>query len=289
MNLHTPLIEALTDIDTDAAETAFADGRLRQAQLKMFAMLMEVDRICQKYHLDYWLDAGSLLGAIRHQGFIPWDDDMDIAMPRASYETFLKVAPAEIPEFMWLQTAKTDPGFFNMATPLKIRDRTSCLIEKHETGEEPYVQGIFIDVFVYDRMPVNKTKRHCFKWAAKKISRLLSAQYSVIPLGHYSSAYQVIGRFLSTSFLERCLQALIVRANNSGSEYLGRGFNCVGRNVIAETDLYPLQRAQFETGTFNVPMRPEVVLTQQYGDYLTLPPESERVMRHCRRLNPNLI
>lgn len=75
-------------INPYAADTAFSDGRLREAQLKMLTMLEVIDSICLKHNLDYWLDAGTLLGAVRHQGFIPWDDDVDIAMPRASYENF---------------------------------------------------------------------------------------------------------------------------------------------------------------------------------------------------------
>ena len=70
---------------SDLFQTILADGRLRQAQLKMLSMLKVIDSICVKHNIDYWLDAGTLLGAIRHQGFIPWDDDMDIAMPRVSY------------------------------------------------------------------------------------------------------------------------------------------------------------------------------------------------------------
>lgn len=108
------------------------DGRLRQAQLKMLTILAAVDNICLKHGIDYWLDRGTLLGAVRHEGFIPWDDDIDIGMPRSSYERFLRIAPAQMPTNMFLQTAQSDPGFFNLAAPLKIRDRNSRFIEKHE-------------------------------------------------------------------------------------------------------------------------------------------------------------
>ena len=138
-----------------SVSNAQQDGRLRQAQLKMLVMLEHVDAICQKHGLDYWLEGGTLLGAIRHQGFIPWDDDMDISMPRASFEAFMRLAPKELPDFIWLQTAQTDPGYFNFSVPLKIRDCNSRFIELHETGNEPYQQGIFIDVFVYDKMDEN--------------------------------------------------------------------------------------------------------------------------------------
>lgn len=269
------------------ADTALSDGRLRQAQLKMLAMLEAIDAICQKHDLDYWLDAGTLLGAIRHQGFIPWDDDMDIGMPRASYEKFLRIAPQELPKHIWLQTVHSDPGYFNMATPLKIRDRSSRYIEKHEQGNEPYVQGIFIDVFVYDRMPEHIRQRKRYKFWAKKISRFLSTKYGVVNIGHHAQVYKTIGKLLPKSMLESFLDYIIKKANNSDSVYLGRGYNCVGKNFLQQKDIYPLQRASFETGSFNIPNNAAELLRQQFGDYLTLPPEHQRVMRHCKELIPH--
>ncbi|KTC80321.1 LicD family protein (phosphorylcholine metabolism) [Legionella cherrii] len=271
-----------------SADTAFQDGRLRQAQLKMLTMLEVVDSICRKHGLDYWLDAGTLLGAVRHQGFIPWDDDVDIAMPRSSYEQFLRVAPSEIPNWMWLQTIHSDPGYFNMATPLKIRDRASRFIEKHEKGNEPYVQGIFIDVFVYDRMPVDPKQRKRYKFYAKKLSRLLSTKYSKVKIGHYPTLYKLIASFFPKPLLEWGLQKIIHQANASHSPYIGRGYNCVGKNLIKNEEIYPLQRVSFETKEFNIPRNAEAFLIQQYGDYLQLPPEEQRVMRHCKELIPHL-
>lgn len=267
---------------------AQSDGRLRQAQLKMVDMLHVIDQVCQKYKLDYWLEGGTLLGAIRHQGFIPWDDDLDISMPRASFEAFLKLAPSEIPSHMHLQTPKSDPGYFNLSVPLKIRDRNSRFIEIHETGKEPYQQGIFIDVFVYDAMPANSQQRKREKWLSKRVLRLLTHKYSAVQMGHHAKVYAAIANLIPKTYLEAKLQQFIEQAKLSDSPYLGYGYDCVNANLVTREDIYPLKRAAFETGEFLIPNKAEVILSQLYGDYMTLPPEHERRMKHCRELIPVL-
>ncbi|MFA5959893.1 MAG: LicD family protein [Tatlockia sp.] len=271
-----------------AIDNAQQDGRLRQAQLKMVSMLKVVDAICTKHGLDYWLDGGTLLGALRHQGFIPWDDDLDISMPRASFEKFLEVAPLEIPDTMWLQTAQTDPGFFNLSVPLKIRDTESRFIEWHEQGDEAYQQGIFIDVFVIDKQPERLFQRKLYKLAAKKCLRLLSPKYSKLSVGHHANWYTLMSSLLPKRLLEFTLQSIIKKANGSTSPYLGNGYDCVNSSFFHHEDIYPLQRTRFETEEFNIANRSERILKQLYGDYLTLPPESERVMKHCKELIPLL-
>ena len=208
------------------------DNRLRQAQLKMLTMLEQIDAICQRHNLDYWLEGGTLLGAIRHQGFIPWDDDLDISMPRESYNAFIKIAPNELPDYMWLQTAQTDPGYFNLSVPLKIRDRNSRLIELHETGNEPYQQGIFVDVFVYDKMDENSFIRKKDKFLAKKILRLLRPKYCKVATGHYAKAYTSLSYLFPKTILEKTLQSIIRKANYGSSRYIGYGYDCINSNFI---------------------------------------------------------
>lgn len=264
------------------------DGRLRQAQLKMLDILEAVDTICLKHGLDYWLDRGTLLGAVRHAGFIPWDDDVDIAMPRASYEAFLRIAPTELPSSMFIQTAQSDPGFFNLAAPLKIRDRNSRFIEKHEQGSETYMQGIFIDVFAYDVMPTTAFARACSKFIGKKILRLLRPKYSAVSMGHGSDIYKALGRIIPTRILETNLQRIIQKANANNSPFIGYGYDSIKNTTLRREDIYPLKRITFESKQFNIANKPDIILTRLYGDYLTLPPEHQRKLNHCRELVPYL-
>ena len=270
-----------------SSANAQQDGRLRQAQFKMLAMLKVVDAICSKHHLDYWLDGGTLLGAIRHQGFIPWDDDLDISMPRASYERFLQVAPAEIPESMHLQTAQTEVGYFNLRVPLKIRDLNSRFIEWHEQVNESWQQGIFIDVFVYDSMPASPLRRWFYKLVAKKVLRVLCPKYSSLVMGHRARLYQLISWLFPKKMLENRLQKIIRKANSGNSMYMGCGYDGVNSSLLTRDDIYPLKSCQFEGHSFLVPHRAEVILKQLYNDWMTLPPENQRVMKHCKELIPH--
>lgn len=122
----------------------------------------EFDRICKKYHLRYFFIGGSLLGAIRHNGFIPWDDDIDISMFREDYEKFLEIGKHELPSELRIQTNKTDKDFFYGHA--KIRNINTTAIRKidWEAGAS-FNQGIFIDIFPLDSIPDNRfaEKIHC--------------------------------------------------------------------------------------------------------------------------------
>ena len=103
--------------------SAYVAQNLRTCQLKQLAILEEVDRICRKHKINYWLDGGTLLGAVRHGGFIPWDDDIDLGMLLPDLQRFIKIAPGELSESLFLQTPESDP--LNKEPIIKIRDLNS--------------------------------------------------------------------------------------------------------------------------------------------------------------------
>ena len=105
---------------------AYVKTQLRACQLKQLSILEVIDGICQKHHIDYWLDGGSLLGAVRHGGFIPWDDDIDIGMTLEGLQKFIQVAPAELPDHLFLQTPESDPTSKEPITKIREIGRASC-------------------------------------------------------------------------------------------------------------------------------------------------------------------
>ena len=97
---------------------------LRQLQLLELEILLEVDRVCKKHNITYYLGEGSLLGAIRHNGFIPWDDDIDILMKREDYEKFLQIAPVELGKDYFLQNSFSEKNFWVFFSKVRLLRKT---------------------------------------------------------------------------------------------------------------------------------------------------------------------
>lgn len=141
---------------------------LRKAQLIMLDMLIEFDAICKKHQLQYWLDSGTLLGAVRHQGFIPWDDDIDLSMPIEDYNKLLEIANNEFSSDIFFQTSQTDKNFkFDY---IKLRSNKASIVEFHEKDKKiNYHQGVFVDVFPMLTIENTKENRKLYDSTLKEI------------------------------------------------------------------------------------------------------------------------
>lgn len=141
----------------------------RQVHLVLLRMLKVFDAICQKHEIDYWLDYGTLLGAVRHNGFIPWDDDIDIGILRTDYNKFLKKGLPELPEDIFFQNSVSDPNMakWSWLVEARLRDRYSnyiSAIESKAYGDINWHNGLQIDFFIYDWDPVYKdTLTNCYE------------------------------------------------------------------------------------------------------------------------------
>lgn len=232
------------------------DRNIREAQQVMLSVLRDFDAVCKRHKLCYWIDHGTLLGAVRHQGFIPWDDDLDVTMPREDYEKFLIIAEKELPETTFLQTKKSDP--FVHVHHAKLRDRQSTYIEDWEEGKNIHShQGIFIDIFPVNYISPSKAEmyRHIVN-----ISKIFCNRYIKID----SIANQFINKLNSFH-----------SANNTFIVSGGENMHYVTH--VSREVVFPLQVLEFEGMKVPVPYNTHAYLVSIFGeDYMTLPPKEKQ-------------
>lgn len=250
---------------------------LRRAQLMI---ALEIKRICEKNDIKYFLDAGSLLGAVRHNGFIPWDDDMDIGMCKDDYERFVEVAPREMGQDYFLDnyvTNKKNPYVFS-----KVRLRGTTYIEN--IGNENYEHNeIFVDIFPYYYISDNELERKIegIRMAILSQAILSKSGYKVwkgkglikrikfMPI-------DVIGKLFTMQFLRKKIAVLYTKHNNTQRMGIQAG-SCYGYWYFEENILRETENHKFENEVFPIPKNYDIYLKVAYGDYMKLPPESERI------------
>jgi lipopolysaccharide cholinephosphotransferase len=233
-------------------------NNLKEAQNIMLDILIEVDRVCNKYNIKYWLSSGTLLGAVRHKCFIPWDDDLDICMLKEDYDRFLEIAPKELPKDMFLQTRKTDKFFpYDSA---KIRSNRGKIIETHEINKEvKYNQGIFIDIF-----PMMLVKKSIIFRLFQKVYFLLVKVFSY--------------KYLNIELLRVYLVNFFYKFHNKNNNILINSAALPDSNIyINKKYIFPLKRLSFCGKSFFVPNDYERYLKMIYGkSYMKLPPINKR-------------
>lgn len=262
-----------------------ATGILRELQLTEAEMLSQIKRICEKYGLTYYLVYGTLLGAVRHQGFIPWDDDIDIGMLREDYEKFLKIAPQCLKKGYTLQHFSTDkntPTYF-----AKIRKDGTQFVEYSNKSLDIH-HGIFVDIFPYDKVPneKGKQKKHWNKIRRQNIP--YQSKVTCTPLnplfGNPIKAFLL--RILFTLFHILLLPVKrkvffdlldnTIKAYNHTSSTLVTSIGQL-QGVADVSSLFPVKKHSFENITVNIPADAHGILTNEFGDYMQLPPEDKQL------------
>ena len=233
----------------------------------MFEMLLTFDKICKKHNLEYWLDAGTLLGAVRHQGFIPWDDDVDISMLVEDYNKFKNIAPKELRGTMFLQHKGSDPTFpFDY---MKIRDNRADIIEFHEEGKEvDYHQGLFLDIFPMLAVKESKLNKIRYDYAFKAI-RFFSAKR------HRNDAVR--------SIFVNSLHELHVGWETPCAKIIYGGEMPDVAKWYDYKKMFPLKKMCFEGHDFFVPADSKAYLTELYGEnYMEIPPKEKQTVHAAK-------
>lgn len=262
----------------------YEDGQLRRLQAVELGMLLEIGRVCAELNIEWFLDSGTALGAARHQGFIPWDDDIDVGMLRADYDRFLEEAPALLPHNHRLCTPENTDGYAPQFAKVM---RTDTVFATQETIDAGFQQGVFIDIFPYDAVSADgalaqKQRRQCT--LMQRLSYLYHSGSTVVPhkgmLGALekmacSAAHHVVHALFTPQRIASLFDrwARCGAADPSGDVMV---MSYAQTGALAQSVLLPCSSAQFAGHELPVPGKLDVYLSWLYGDWKTLPPEDER-------------
>lgn len=258
---------------------------IKEIQKKGLQILKEVDAICKKHNIKYFLDSGTLLGAVRHKGFIPWDDDVDLAMLREDYEKFLKVSIEELPEQYFVQTNDSDKHFpFGFARILDMKS-------KYLDDKNKFKTGLTVDVFPIDNAYDNRIMHNISIFMIKTLQGLAKSKIT-LNMSNYNGIITKImvfmsslaGKLFSTRFLIKAQKMIAISNNHKNAKYkcfYSYSFNYLNRLFPSEV-FNEIELLEFEGHMFPGPKGWDKVLTIIYGDYMTMPSIDERVPKHAQ-------
>lgn len=242
-------------------------------------VLKKVDTICRENGIKYFLFAGTLLGAVRHKGFIPWDDDIDICMMREDYDRLAKIIQSGEYGLNFIRIEENKDCFYPYG---KICDVNTVLHENNFKDVEGY--GAFIDVFPFGYLPDSESER-------KKINNKYFRKYQF--LTHCARTGFTKSKSFKTN-IKRWL-AFVVSRPFSAEKITGKindDFKKIGaqktnhigmiwwKKVWLAEDYEAVSEVEFEGYSFMAPLNPDRVLKMQFGDYMQLPPVEQQVLKH---------
>lgn len=267
---------------------------MNRVQKESFKILREIDRICRKHNIDYFLSSGTLLGAVRHKGFIPWDDDLDIGMTRDSLKKFEQVIGEELSSEFFYQTNNSDRYYFNSYP--KIRSNSYSLIER-TTKHLNIHKGAWVDIFPYDNIPDNEEDRISQFQSIRKIDDIMRRFLYIYPSEkdrglkkHIKSIVRYLNGklvplyfFLPKLYNKRNFH--INKHNGSDTDYVNMlcyplSDHEYEGNVTLKEDITDLIQLEFEGIYTFAPKNYHRVLSNKYGDYMKLPKEEDRLPSH---------
>lgn len=257
----------------------FIDARMKHAWAAQLEVLEEIRRVCDILNIRFFADWGTLLGAVRHKGFIPWDDDLDVAMYREDYQKLCEIGSEEFKEPYFFQNGLTDQNYFFGYGRIRRSDTTGIVLDM---CEHKYNNGIFIDIFVYDKLPKNKLqlkwlvfrlrilevilRNYHYKNSRKKTARCF---YPIVAIAKKIHSYE----YYYNKYIRLCSK------NNHRENIDEVGFLC-SYGCLYATSSYKgitnLEEADFEDIKIKIPSNYDEYLRKEYGNYWEFPPENER-------------
>jgi len=243
-------------------------SEMRKIQMKMFDMLVILDEICNRHQISYWLAGGTLIGANNYQGFIPWDDDIDVHMLRKDYKKLIRILVKELPDDLKMQTRHTDKGFRYYWA--KIRDTKSYICELETSMYSYKYNGIFLDIFPVEpflsmwlkkKMDVLRIRFEIRKYTKNKLEKCFN---------------YALGLFYPLPFLYTAFVRLVYRFKKTRFYTFGPGITAY--DIYPVENIFPMSKICFEGRYFNAPHLVDNYIFNAYGrDCKGLPPVENRL------------
>ncbi len=255
----------------------YTNEQLKDVQRVETGILKAFDEVARKLNLAYFICAGTLIGAIRHKGFIPWDDDIDVLMPRADYEKFIREGQALLPDeyfFQTYQTVKEYPRTYG-----KLCDSRTTFVEGI-TRNYKINHGAFIDVFPLDYYPDDQKTVDIINRKKKTLLRSIDKNF------YRSDAKAKFCNFIK-KILYLCPARVAVKKLDNIFKSVEKSTKLVNyMSMYGEREVFPVEYfadtidVEFEGLKVKAPKEYHKILTQIYGDYMKLPPEDKRITHH---------
>lgn len=271
----------MLNLDSEVICNYEVTSRTKRVWNRQLGILAELDRVCTKYDIQYFAVCGTLLGAVRHKGFIPWDDDMDIGLLRDDYEELLKHAD-EFQKPYFLQNIYTDSECYTHTS--RLRDSTTTAIVLSDKNCKCN-HGIYIDIFPFDHLTDNLVQRF-FQFSKLTVySRLLQYSKAFYLKKKTGIKHKICCQVTNIIGYEQVFskyQKLCAKYNDKDTKCLG----IISGNKMSKEFRYPLKACRevielpFEDGYIKAPKGYEACLTVNYGDYMKFPPEEKRGAWH---------
>lgn len=276
--------EIISNIDMESDNTK--DRKITESvQKELMPILHEVKRVCDKNSIPYFLCAGSALGAVRHQGFIPWDDDIDVGMLRKDYIKFMEVAGRELKEGFLLIDANDTPDYY--VGHAKVFKNNTALVNR-ETSHLRIHHGFYLDIFPFDTIPDEPEKQDRMYAEVNKIKLMFvrmkkwNRYFGRNPFKRFivNKDYYLLKR--------RSGRRVFKKMNKTLTKYLYSDYEMTAdlfapynkKLFYRMKDIYPVKMLKFEDDFYPVPGNTDKYLTVMYGDYMKLPPEDKRYVKH---------
>ena len=265
-----------------------SDLYIKNIQHCLLIIAKEIKRICEKNSIPYFMIAGTLLGAVRHQGFIPWDDDMDFGMFRADYNNFIAACEKDLnKECFFLQNVYTDDGFGKYYTRILLNNTS---IDYEYIKDVKCHKAIFVDVFPYDSIPESKVLRKkqsiITSFAMRLIKKKMKYGIECYTLG--GKIELLFERFFTRKTLIKIYENEMQRYNkNQNTSWVccsngGEGYSkeSLRRSWLNSTELMTFEDTEFPGSVLY-----DEYLSYFYGDYMTLPPENKRMTHEFEKID----